>query len=183
MIKAKKRLYPLIFPLLVAPCSLAASEPDHEHHEAHVHGEAALMIAMEDHSLEIEFMSPAMNIVGFEHQPKNSQQTQLVETAIAKLKQASTLFKLPSQAGCKIEAVEVSSPLAAPAKHEEHEEEDHSDFSGHYHYKCQDLAKLTRIDVELFKQFPATEAIEVQTISNLGQQKIDLSPGEITINF
>ena len=35
---------------------------------AHVHGLSELAIAMEGEKLEIQFTSPAMNLVGFEHQ-------------------------------------------------------------------------------------------------------------------
>ena len=35
--------------------------------EAHIHGLATLTLALEGNSLEIEFESPAANLVGFEH--------------------------------------------------------------------------------------------------------------------
>ena len=37
--------------------------------DAHVHGEAQLMIAIEGRDLEIQLRSPAVNIFGFEQEP------------------------------------------------------------------------------------------------------------------
>ncbi|MES9961187.1 MAG: DUF2796 domain-containing protein [Sedimenticola sp.] len=176
--------------------TIAASEHDHEHeqHEAHVHGEATLLIALEGKALEIEFLSPAMNIVGFEHQPTDKAQYEAVESAMADLKKADMLFTLPGEAGCTLESVEIDSALAGQEEeahehaheheHEkEHEEEVHSDFTGHYHFDCSNPDKISRIGVNIFEQFPGTEAIEVQSISKGGQQKIDLTPGNSTLDL
>ncbi|MES9968301.1 MAG: DUF2796 domain-containing protein [Sedimenticola sp.] len=170
--------------------AIEASEHEHEQHEAHVHGEATLLIALEDKALEIEFLSPAMNIVGFEHQPTNKAQHEAVESAMAALKKAEMLFTLPGEAGCALESVEIDSALAGHEEeaheheHEkEHEEEVHSDFTGHYHFECSSPDKINRIGVYIFEQFPGTEAIEVQSISKGGQQKIDLTPGNSTLDL
>ncbi|MES9868807.1 MAG: DUF2796 domain-containing protein, partial [Sedimenticola sp.] len=164
--------------------AIGASEHEHEQHEVHVHGEATLLIALEGKALEIEFLSPAMNIVGFEHQPTNKAQHEAVESAIGTLKKAEMLFTLPGEAGCTLESVEIDSALAGheeeahahePEHEKVHEEEVHSDFTGHYHFDCNNPDKISRIGVNIFKQFPGTEAIEVQSISKGGQQKIDLT--------
>ena len=42
-----------------------------ETHGAHVHGVANLNMAFAGGALEMEFESPAMSILGFEHRPKN----------------------------------------------------------------------------------------------------------------
>ncbi|MBV2097249.1 MAG: DUF2796 domain-containing protein, partial [Candidatus Thiodiazotropha sp.] len=106
--------------LLGGSVQIQAAESDHEHHEAHVHGEAELLIAIEGDALEIEFRSPAMNIVGFEHQPADKAQMEAVEAAIGTLKQAELVFGIPSGAKCEPVAIEVESPLAEHAEHAEH---------------------------------------------------------------
>lgn len=45
------------------------------------------------------------------------------------------------------------------------------------------MSRLERIEVKLFKLFPGTEVIEVQSVSKRGQQKIDLTPGESTLEL
>jgi ABC-type nickel/cobalt efflux system permease component RcnA len=196
MHKIKQGTILLSISLLAGSNQLYAAETDHEHeqHAAHVHGEAQLLIAQEGDILEIAFLSPAMNIVGFEHQPKNETQTHAIEAAIETLKQPDLLFRLPSDAKCNPVTIEVESPLskhdghkhehAHEDKHEHaHEEETHSDFTSHYHYQCGDISRLGQIEIELFKRFPGTEVIEVQSISNKGQQKIDLTPGESSLEL
>ncbi|MEW7992303.1 MAG: DUF2796 domain-containing protein [Candidatus Thiodiazotropha sp.] len=171
--------------LLGGSVQIQAAESDHEHHEAHVHGEAELLIAIEGDALEIEFRSPAMNIVGFEHRPADKAQMEAVEAAIGTLKQAELVFGIPSGAKCEPVAIEVESPLAEHAEHadHDHEEETHSNFTGHYHFRCAEMSRLERIEVKLFKLFPGTEVIEVQSVSKRGQQKIDLTPGESTLEL
>ncbi|MGD8909039.1 MAG: DUF2796 domain-containing protein [Chromatiales bacterium] len=165
---------------------LYATESEHEQHEAHVHGEAQLLIALEGDTLEIEFLSPAMNIVGFEHQPQTETQADAVEAAIDTLKQPHLLFSLPSAAKCDPVTIEVETPLSkhdAHAHEHAHKEESHSDFTSHYHFQCGDISRLDRIEIELFKRFPGTHLIEVQSISNNGQQKIDLTPEHSTLEL
>jgi hypothetical protein len=190
MQKFKQGTVLLSLSLLTGSHQLYAAETEHEQHEAHVHGEAQLLIAQEGDILEIAFHSPAMNIVGFEHQPKNETQTHAIETAIKTLKQPDLLFRLPSDAKCNPVTIEVESPLSKDDghKHEDkhehaHEKETHSDFTGHYHYKCGDISRLGQVEIELFKRFPGTEVIEVQSISNKGQQKIDLTPGKSSLEL
>jgi hypothetical protein len=170
-------IVPLFFTLFIYPIQLLASEHEHEHehHEAHVHGEAQLLIAVEGNALEIELSSPAMNIVGFEHQPQDNSQLEAVKSAIDILNQPDQLFSLPDDAECENLSISVESPFSGHEEHA-HGEERHSNFAAHYHFQCANMSQLKRIDIGIFKQFPATDTIEVQSISRQGQQKRDLTP-------
>ncbi|KHF24896.1 DUF2796 domain-containing protein [Solemya velum gill symbiont] len=163
--------------LLIYPIQILASEHehDHEHHAAHVHGEAQLLIAVDSHHLDIEFSSPAMNLVGFEYQPQNNSQLEAVKSAIDILNQPDQLFILPIDAECEALSLNVESPFSGHEEHA-HGEETHSDFAAHYHFQCANMSQLKRIEINIFKQFPATDVIEVQSISRQGQQKRDLTP-------
>jgi hypothetical protein len=167
----------------------------HEQHAAHVHGEAELLVALEGNSLDIEFLSPAMNIVGFEHQPTNEAQSHSVESAVKTLQQPGLLFNLPEAAQCQSVSVEVETPLAWHDKHEHghskqgadkhssHGEETHSDFTGHYRFTCAQMPRLNAIVIEIFKQFPGTERIDAQHISSRGQGKKELTPSRNTLEL
>ncbi len=192
MPKIKQGIFFLSITLLAGSTQLYAAEHEHEEHEAHVHGEAQLLIALEGSTLEIEFLSPAMNIVGFEHQPANEAQSHAIESAIETLKQPGLLFSLPSAAKCAPVSIKVESPLAEHGEHDhehskeashDHEEEPHSDFTGHYSFHCAGMSRLGSIVIEIFKQFPGTEVIEVQSISKQGQQKIELTPDHNTLEL
>lgn len=167
----------LLTSLLVISIQSHAAEHEHEEHEAHVHGEAELLVALEGNTLEIEFLSPAMNIVGFEHPPANKAQSHAIQSAIETLKQPGLLFSFPSAAKCEPVTIEVESPFAEHEEHgHEHEKESHSDFTGHYSFRCAEISRLVSIGIGIFKQFPGTEVIEVQSISKQGQQKRELAP-------
>ncbi|OOZ42798.1 DUF2796 domain-containing protein [Solemya elarraichensis gill symbiont] len=168
-------IFSIILTLLISPVQLLAVEPDHEHHGAHVHGEAQLLIAVEGNTLEIEFISPAMNIVGFEYLPRNNTQLEAVKSAIEILNQPGQLFSLPSGAECHTSTFSVESPFSGHEKHA-HGEADHRDFAAHYHFLCTDMSRLKRVEVGIFKQFPATDVIEVQSISQRGQRMTELTP-------
>ena len=113
-----------IFGLLFSPLAWSqASSLD-----AHVHGEAELTIAFEGQRIEMQLVSPAANIFGFEHAPKNDEQNEQVHRAETILKSADTLFQF-SGGDCQ----STSQTLEIPFSHEEasHEEHDHDEEHGH----------------------------------------------------
>ncbi|MEW8381958.1 MAG: DUF2796 domain-containing protein, partial [Candidatus Thiodiazotropha taylori] len=169
MTKTNQSLILLSIPLLAASSQLHA-DSDHEQHDAHVHGEAQMLIALDGTSLELEFKSPAMNIVGFEHQPKSEKQVNAVKAAMEILKQPKQIFTLSSDAQCNPVSIEVESPLAKhdgdehdhdhDHKHDDdhkrhddhmHEAESHSDFTAHYSFRCEQPSELKKIEFDLFK--------------------------------
>ena len=187
--------------LLVASLPTMAFERDHE---AHVHGHAELSIASEGHELIMELHSPAMNIVGFEHQPSNKEQRQAIEKAEQTFKQASTLFSINPEAHCHLEQITVKSALLAENEHHEdhHDEHDHdkhhkvhhdkhdhekndthSEFTASYRYHCENIKQLSSMALQLFKQFPAIEELEVQIATDKGQQLLELNPQQSLIRF
>jgi hypothetical protein len=175
------------FLFLLGCCSPSyGAEHGHEQHEAHIHGEARLFVAKDKNRLDIEFSSPGMNIVGFEHQPETQPQASAVKQAIKLLKQAKNLFMLPVSAACTLVSAEATSPIADHYQKDEehdHNHQHHSDFTAHYQFECSDVSKLNVIQVNLFEHFPATHRIEAQTISNLGQRKIELTPENNTLTL
>ena len=88
------------YALLALPFALlplhAAQAANHEHshahaHEehasldAHEHGVASLNVALDGQTLEIQLQSPAMNLVGFEHEAKSDADKAKVASEITKL--------------------------------------------------------------------------------------------------
>ena len=70
---------PVVASLLTLTSVTAAQQP------AHVHGIATLNLAMEGDKLEIEFVSPAGNIVGFEHEAVTAAERRAIRDAIEQL--------------------------------------------------------------------------------------------------
>ena len=148
-------------------------------HEAHVHGEAELLIAVDVHVMEIQFHSPAINLIGFEYSPQTPHEKQQLAKVRKQLQQPDQLFRLPPEAGCTLQHDDIEIPFQAAA--EEHEM--HADFSGLYRYHCKTPAKINQIDIDLFEQFPLIEKIQVQLISDQGQRAFEQHPGQTIIEM
>lgn len=101
--------------------------------DAHLHGAALLNIAQDAQMLFVEFISPSINIVGFEYQPSNEDEKTLVATALTDLENGMMLFAPSSSANCELISASVESEIAEDdhaheeAKDEEHSEEEHAD--------------------------------------------------------
>ncbi len=65
--------------------------------DAHVHGVASLNIAQDGKNLLIEFMSPAVNLIGFEYQP-SSVEDKTSRAALASLAKLLEFFTASSAA-------------------------------------------------------------------------------------
>lgn len=154
-------------------------------HDAHEHGHATLMVAIEKEVLQIALKSPAMNIVGFEYQPSSHEDKEKVHKAEAQLKKVSELFGLPESAGCELEHTKIESSLLASAydHHDHHDDELHSEFEAEYHFECESISTLNAFDVKLFKLFPGMEEVEAQIVGDRGQKLIELVKGKTQVAF
>ena len=181
MSRMSRRSLPVVASLLMLTSVTAAQQP------THVHGIATLNLAMEGNKLEIEFVSPAGNIVGFEHEAVTAAERRAIRDAIEQLRKGNELFDLPLAASCSLHVAEVEHGYGEEEKredghghdaehddHDEHghaeEEEDgtHSEFHAHYHYECNGSA-IGMIEVRLFDYWPRIKGIRVQALTPDGQ--------------
>jgi len=193
-------LTPLMF---VGPWASAEENHEHDHDDehrqqsAHVHGIAALSLALEGQEVQIELDSPAANIVGFEHAPSSESDHAALDKAVAALKDGERLFRFNEDAGCRMETAKVASALLDEG-HEEHEEhakeghedaqhehegETHSDIEAAYHFECDQPGKLKQMTVELFEAFPGMEKIEVQYVIESKQGATELPATNHAVKF
>ncbi|RYU45219.1 DUF2796 domain-containing protein [Aliivibrio finisterrensis] len=167
---------------------------DHEHsehrqHGAHVHGVVETNIAQDGDHLLFEITAPGSDVVGFEHAPKNKEQEQLLEQAIAKLKKPNAIFSLPESANCKISEVHVSHSMKHAdhadhdhdshdhdddSHHEEHQSE-HGEFTAQYEYHCETISELNQVETQWFTLFSHTKKITVQYLGDSGQKAATLT--------
>ena len=172
--------------------------------EAHVHGKASLNLVLDGQSLFIEFESPAYNLVGFEHEPKDQIQQKEVQDTLSLLSRPRKVFGFSAQAGCLVESVSVTTTMAGVGKNtvgyeeehheeehheEEHHEEEHhehsdgdstnkeshSEFKANYRMICSEPEKLRTIEFKLFKEFLGLKSVQVQWINGEGQGYIELN--------
>lgn len=165
-----------------------ADDTEHREHGAHLHGEASLDLALESNQLLAELRAPAMNIVGFEHAPRNDEQHRAVEQAAAWLKNGDQWLALPAAAACRLETSRVASSLldtgdADSHDHESHDDEVHSEFDVHLAFYCANPGELRRVEIRLFEQFPGMERIQLQAITETRQIGGALTAGDAVINL
>lgn len=188
---------PMITACLIALPSLALGQMDDHSHDhadepgAHEHGVGALNIAVEGEALEIELAGPADNFLGFEHAPSNEAELERAHNVLASLRQPDQLFKLPPAAGCEpvisevhsdlLEALEEAEQHEAESDHEHSQEAHHHhaeaeahtpvhpDIAVHYSFRCENSDALDQMELTLFKLFPNTERLLVQSVGTRQQ--------------
>jgi hypothetical protein len=183
----------LTLPFALLPlASVQAGDHDHDHHEehsslsAHEHGVAQLNLVLDGSSLEIELESPAMNLVGFEHEAKSAEDRAKVAAARAKLEQPQALFGIPRAADCALGNQELESPLFEDEHaHQQHgEEAEHSEIHAHYRFECGKPEELGALNLSgLFGTFPTTAKIQVQLIGPNGQQGLEATAAQPELRF
>lgn len=115
---------------LLVPAVATAERRDHG---AHVHGMAEMDIAALAGELEIALRSPAVNIVGFEHEPRTEEQRQRMQDALEALRDGAALFAF-GETACTLRDAEVSHDHDAPGHPDgDDEHEGHDQASGHGH--------------------------------------------------
>ena len=180
---------------LFASINSAYAEQKESSLDAHVHGLSELTIAMEGDSLEIQFESPAMNLIGFEHKATSNKDIATVKKAESILSQPESLFLL-SGANCQQikTTVDISSLIeehdhhAEPHKdHDDHDDhkdhESHSEMVASYIYSCKELTKLSSIKVALFDVFPGIHKINTMWVMDSKQGSATLTAKIPTATF
>ena len=111
--------------------ALAGEGETHRGHGAHVHGLGKLDLAQEGPELHLRLESPAANLVGFEHAPRDAAERATLEQAVAALKDGAALFAPTPAARCTLAEVSVVSGLLVSEGGAEPEEAGHDHEPGH----------------------------------------------------
>jgi hypothetical protein len=138
----------------------------------HEHGVVKLDVAVEGNRVSLLMDSPLANLVGFERAPRTDAERQRVDTAIAALQAAATLFRVDAAAGCAPGPVSLNA--SALEGQQAGVEAGHADIDASYAFKC-GRGVPGFIDVRLFEAFPSVQRIDVQLVTNTGQAKRTLT--------
>ena len=174
--------------------------------DAHVHGLSELTIAMDTESLEIQLISPAMNLVGFEHKAASKQDIAAVKQAELILGQEDSLF-LIAGGDCQHLSTSIDSGdlLGNDNHHDDHDDHDdhdkhddhhdhekhddhnqdetHSEIVASYSYACKDTSKLSSLTVGLFASFSGIHKINTLWVLPSKQGSVMLSARASTVEF
>ena len=162
--------------------------------EAHEHGAARVMMAMEGEKLQLEFEVSSDSLVGFEHFPEADKDREVFATAMTTLSDPTKLFEIPVEAECMPVGIRVSQTLFSgegehheeehhedgddhdesksgkdhdhdkEGNHDEHRKEAHSEFHASYLWNCHHADDLDSLQTRLIKVFPRIEEVRVQWI-------------------
>ena len=138
-LRMKNHTVGLIFTVLIFYTiggAQSAQAEGHKQHKAHVHGIAHLNLALDHHELYIEFISPAADIVGFEHTPKTEKEKSAMQKALGKLRVGDRIFTFSPGADVRFEKAVVQTGLQHECEHDHgHEKNDshHHDSDHHDH--------------------------------------------------
>ncbi|QMU60823.1 MAG: DUF2796 domain-containing protein [Gammaproteobacteria bacterium] len=191
--------------------TIYASEDQHSHdeesmfeeHSAHEHGHASSQITFINHTLNLALSLPSIDIFGFEHEPHNEKEHEIITQSQAILKNADNIISIHPNNECELKSISLESSIidsvnendkdhndhesdehhdAESHDEEEHNDEEHSDVSLHYVYSCsQD--NLESIEYKIFDHFPTIEEIEVQFVSNETQNLFTATPKSRALSF
>lgn len=173
--------------------SLYANDGDtdeYRDHEAHVHGKAELSLIIDEASIAFELKSPALNVHGFEHEPKTEAEEELVHAANEKLSKYENIIFIPDLK-CEVSEFDLDSPYAdehaEKAHHDGHDHEEHAEDHGDYYLSyslsCKNIDKLETIEVKLFENFDGFESIEAMWINQSKADSAELTKEENIIKL
>ena len=166
---------------------------------SHVHGLTELNLVITNQNVQIEFISPAINLLGFERASNSPEENKLFNEVLEDLQAAEWLLS------DQLEDCQMSTPVfEAPEfgshemsegheehehEHDEHEHEDHehetgdhADFRVQYLFDCQS-APPSNFTVTAFDRFVGIEEISVRWIVGRQQGVSNLTPSNATLSF
>jgi hypothetical protein len=178
--------------------SFPAMSEGHRELGPHEHGVGHLKIAIEDQRVSMELDVPGADIVGFEHEASTPAQMAAVKKAKATLEGVLNVFKLPAEAQCtiaeavvEIEAEDHDHDRAkagdnGEAKHDGGQAEaghHHSDFHAAYAIDCAAPEMVTGIDFKYFDLFAGARKLDVNLVTEKGQNHYEVSRERPRLNF
>lgn len=119
--------------VLLAGFTIALAHEDRHEHGAHEHGVGRMDVAVEKDSVAIDLDSPAVNFIGFEHEPGDAKEKAVLDEAVADLKRGDALMAFSPAAHCTQKRVRVSSSLLGDGGEAGHDDHDHEEDADHHH--------------------------------------------------
>lgn len=150
--------------------------------QKHVHGQGELHIVQEGSLLQVQFIIPAVDALGFEHQAANSSQKKTISVLAKQLKDSSRTIDI--KGNCILKSAENSlSHNLDLHDHEQSDEHkhDHHNIEVNYHFNCD--TQIAGFSVTLFSLMPSLNMLYVQWINNTGQGAVEVTRNNPFINL
>jgi hypothetical protein len=168
---SRKLLALSIASALVSAPAIAADNP-----ASHQHGHAEMQLAFSDNQVEILLMSPAGNMLGFEHHPRTPEQHQTANNITNWLKE--TPLVNTQESTCTLQEGTVQHELADDRDHDAHSHDDqnqHADITVTQVLNCPGLDTSASLTTPLTTRFPGLEHLDIAWAGPDGQGAIRLN--------
>lgn len=170
---------PVLLILLLAAASAQAH--DLRHHEAHVHGQANVDLALDNGSLELALRAPGIGILSFERAPASAAERTALASAQSVLKSGSWI-SLPSAARCRLASSDVSAEgFAAAPSAGTPRAQGHAGFTATLRYQCANPAGLRALRLRLPVLFPGLHEVIVNTATDAGQGRQRITADDLRV--
>lgn len=123
--------------------------------------------------VELEFVAPGADFVGFEYPPKTPAQKKLLKKATDNLK-TTNFFEFDERAKCEQKSFSLDQDHHTHGK----SNESHLEYRAIFQYYCPLLNRLNWIQTDAFKYFKSLHTIQAQFVSSSKQLSKSLKKGE-----
>jgi hypothetical protein len=200
-------LFHLVRCLIITGILLSAPLPAQieRQHDAHVHGAAEGNLVVEESQMRLELEIPGVNLVGFEHAPRNDDQRKRLGDTLSLLERGDWLLTDP-RGQCALKSVDAHTHGFGKFKqdgeagsghdsHDDHQDGHGSDHAQHEHnhehaefhlvavLQCQTPERLRWVDLALFDDFPGNEAIRLDVLTEQFVTRLRLHSGSERIDL
>lgn len=174
------------FTLVIAFVFIAGIAHGHEEvrrADAHQHSVAQGRLAVESGELYLMLEIPGANLVGFEHPPRNEAEREVLDDALARLREGSWLV-LPGKAECdpRIELEAAGFAQGSDSAHHEHGHDHHDHDAAHQHAEFGITVSATCrggspewLELRLFDDWPDNRLVRVDAITESNQLRAELT--------
>ncbi len=176
--------------VLVALLSLLTTLAFSATHKAHVHGQAELTVAIDQHTIEVHLNAPAESLLGFEHQAQSEQEIAQVIALQEHIAQPDSVFNFNNK-HCQMisQNVDTGELLSSVQDHIHHthdehhqhdthdsHQSDHAEININYTYHCDNTEHIKLATVQLFDHYHGLKQIRAMWITPNQQASALLTP-------
>ena len=187
----------ILLPITISVLTYPAFAEGLRELDSHEHGVGKLNIAIEGSQVAMEFIAPGADIVGFEHSAETAEDRTPVKAALATLEAPLELFRMSTDADCRVEGAHADLDGDEDHKghdhdtahehasgHDDHEDEaGHTEFHAEYSMTCDTPSALTDIAFGYFDVFENAREVEVQIVTPTGATAVEVTRDAPTLDL
>ncbi len=164
-----------------------ASATTANQYSAHTHGHAELTIAIDKNNIDLKLITPAANLLGFEHKATTASEISQVIAMKKHLAQHANVI-IFNHADCHIKSSNINTGDILNYDHQEHAHEhenrySHTEIIVDYQFHCANASDISSASVKLFKHYTGLEKIDVMWLTAFQQGSIELDMKNTGISF